>query len=104
MNYDQCYDALIIGNDKKVFIEFKLLTKSKVGLSSIRRFSEYIKGKDGIGIFIYNTDLTGMVQKEVEELSRANKSIYVLKITNKQELISKLKEILHTTGVWQNGG
>ncbi len=103
-NKDTDYDLLISQDDDNIYFEFKILTKSNVGLGAFKRFADFIKNKGGKGVFIYNTNLTTMVKNEIEKTQKEGIKIKVIKVTSETELKEKVEEILHTTGVWQNGG
>ncbi|MCT4662047.1 MAG: hypothetical protein N4A40_09325 [Tissierellales bacterium] len=96
---DEGYDFVIEKENKAYFIEFKLLTKSKVGLGSFKKFINTMIGRPGEAWFIYNTDLTPMVMSEAKKFNDNNKDIELrlIKINNTSELVEKVEKLLHTT-------
>ncbi|WP_163326097.1 hypothetical protein [Draconibacterium mangrovi] len=96
---DEGYDLFFNKENKDYFIEFKLLTKSKVGLGSFKRFIYRLKDRPGEAWFIYNTDLTPLVMTEAKNFNNKNKDIELrlIKVNNKTELVEKVEKLLHTT-------
>lgn len=96
---DEGYDLQFDKGDKKYFVEFKLLTRSKVGLGSFKQFLNSIKDQTGEAWFVYNTDLTPLVEREAKEFSDNNKQVNLrlMKVSNRKELQDKVKELLHIT-------
>lgn len=96
---DEGYDLYLKRNNKSYYIEFRFLTKSRVGLGYFRQFLNIVKERPGEAWFIYNTDLTPMVVREANNFNDNNKQTVVrlLKVTNKEELSDKVKELLMIT-------
>lgn len=95
--HDEGYDLHFTQENKQYYVEFKILTKSKVGLGSFKQFLNRIKDQTGEAWFIYNTDLTPLVEREAKQFSESNRNIVLrlLKVNNKNELQDKVKDLLH---------
>lgn len=86
--------------NKRIFIEAKYLTRSKVGLNSFMRFIAHQKGLEGEFWFVYNTDLTEMVKRKADEMNKLtepNRRIVLIKAENGKEFSNQLNKILPTT-------
>ena len=86
--------------NKRIFIEAKYLTRSKVGLNSFMRFIAHQKGLEGEFWFVYNTDLTEMVKRKADEMNKLagpNRRIVLIKAENGTEFSNQLNKILPTT-------
>ncbi|WP_291152292.1 restriction endonuclease [Flavobacterium sp. UBA7680] len=94
---DYGVDAFFDANNKKYFVEIKYLNRSKVGLNTIHRIINSIRGKEGIVWLIYNTQLTGLVASEIIKFNReSNIKIKPIKVTSPEEFKSRLPELLKT--------
>ncbi|MFH7002350.1 hypothetical protein [Flavobacterium bizetiae] len=87
-------------NNKKYFVEIKYLTRSKVGLSSILKFINFMENKHGEGWFIYNTSLTTMVKNVIYKTNKNN--IKLIKITSPEELNTRLNDLLGIKTIYNN--
>jgi len=105
-NRDEGYDLYFLRDNKSYYIEFKFLNKSKVGLGTFKQFLYSVRDKPGEAWFIYNTDLTALVIREAKEFNDVNRHTIVrlIRVTNKDELKIRVKELLHTTMHIINGG
>ncbi len=99
-NFDTGYDLLVKHFNGDIFIELKLLTKSNVGLGSFKRFVDFVKNSGQRGIFIYNTELTALVKKEVENLKDEGAKVKLIKVRNEDELKKQIAEALHNGNFW----
>ncbi|RZJ86775.1 MAG: hypothetical protein EOO20_17555 [Chryseobacterium sp.] len=92
------FDLEFVYDQRNYLVEFKYLTKSKIGLSSLEGFIHAIKGLQGEFWFIYNTDLTTMVKNRIEQYSKIsgpNRRIRAIKIETPEELNAKLNDLLN---------
>ena len=91
------YDMVFLYNNEEYYVEIKYLTKSKVGLGSLQRFLESVKGKEGNFWFIYNTEITELFRKKVKTLNSisSKRRIELIKIETPIDLESKLKTLLN---------
>lgn len=82
---------------KNYFVEIKFLTKSKVGLNSLEKFISSIKSHDGIFWFVYNTDLTELVKRRVEDFNSnsSDKQIVLIKAAKISDFKNELEKFLH---------
>lgn len=95
LSFDRGADIEFVYNNKRYYVEIKYLTKSKVGLSSVLRFLQYMENKNGDGWFIYNTSLTLMVKNEIDKSLKLNKNnIKFIKLSNPEELKIQLNDLL----------
>lgn len=93
------FDIYFRYSDKYYYVQVKYLTKSKVGLSSIQRFLTLLKGREGNFWFIYNTDLTKMVENKVEQIRQLNevsigRRIQIIRIAALSEFEREIKKLL----------
>lgn len=93
------FDIIFEFKGKEYFVEIKYYSRSKVGLGSIERFLSSLQGKEGVFWFIYNTDLTEMVKRRVDEINMIStgRSIQLIKIDTLNDFERKLNELLPTT-------
>lgn len=75
-------DLEFIFNKKRYFVEVKYLRNNKVGLNSFQKFIAEIKGKEGEFWFIYNTDLTEMVKRKAQELTKLENDTRKIRLIN----------------------
>jgi hypothetical protein len=59
------------------YVEVKYLTRSKVGLNSYSQLANYVQNKNGQAWLIYNTELTPLVEKEIENFNNENKNMKI---------------------------
>jgi hypothetical protein len=97
LSRNEGYDLQFNKEGRDYYVEFKLLTKSKVGLGSFKQFLYSVKDYAGEAWFIYNTDLTPLVLQEAKAFSDNNKqtTLRLLKVRNKKELQDRVKDLLH---------
>lgn len=96
---DREFDFEFRKDKRKYFVEVKVLRASKVGLKSIESFLLQLQGNKGIGIFIYNTELTSLSESRIRDFNKINKhsKVYTIRFTNKSEVEEKIKEIVEKT-------
>lgn len=96
---DNGYDAHFQYNGKDYFVEFKFLTRSKVGLSTIRQIMYSVRDKKGEVWLVYNTELTTMVKNEIREISKSFPNIMfrAIHVKNIESFKRQVDELLHTT-------
>jgi len=78
------------------FIEAKYLNRSRVGVGSVDKFLNSVKGIEGKFIFIYNTELTEMAKRRLTEfinMKTGNREIIAIKAENKAELEKELEKL-----------
>lgn len=94
--YDRGIDIVFNKGEKKYFIEAKFLRKSKVGLKTIHQLENYLSDKTGEGWLVYNTDLTNMVEQQIEEFNSKNKHIKIkpIHVKDSKEFELKLNELV----------
>lgn len=82
--------------DKKYFVEAKFLTRSKVGLNTFHQLAYFLQDKTGEAWLIYNTDLTPLVAREIENFNQNNKNITLrtIRATSAKDFADKLNELL----------
>lgn len=68
-NFDKGYDLKFNYNNKDYFVEFKFLTKSKVGLQTINKIINFTRYNNSEIWLIYNTDLTSMVKDLINDFN-----------------------------------
>ncbi|MFA6262057.1 MAG: hypothetical protein WC760_11350 [Bacteroidia bacterium] len=85
-------------NNKKYFVEVKFLTRSKVGLNTFHQLTYFLQDKKGEAWLIYNTDLTALVSKEIENFNQKNMNIKLksIRVTSAKDFADKLDEFLKT--------
>lgn len=96
---DKEFDIEFWVNKKRYFIEVKVLRTSRVGLKSIESFLLQLRSKRGIGIFIYNTELTSMSGSRLRDYNKIEKvsEAYAIKFTNKNEVKKQIESIVKKT-------
>ncbi|WP_299557183.1 hypothetical protein [Seonamhaeicola sp.] len=96
---DREFDFEFRKGKRKYFVEVKVLRASKVGLKSIESFLLQLRGTRGIGIFIYNTELTTLSASRIRDFNKIDKfsKVYTIQFTNKSEVEKKIKEIVEKT-------
>lgn len=97
---DYGFDLEFDYQDKKYFLEAKYLTKSKVGLNSLMKFLAIQKGLEGEFWFVYNTDVTEMVKKKVEEMNKLTESqrkVVLIRAENGSDFKNQIEKILPKT-------
>lgn len=77
---DNPIDLEFTHNNIKNYVFVKYLTKSKIGLGTIRKFFNELDGKEGNAIVIYNTGFTPMVLKEMDQFQQENKGKILMKL------------------------
>jgi hypothetical protein len=98
-NYNSNFDLIFEYNNNQYFVEAKYLLKSKVGLDSIERIINQMKGLEGTFILIHNSELTTMAKNRFIEIketvfNHSNRKIILLKVFNENELKIELDRIL----------
>jgi hypothetical protein len=84
-------------NGKINYVLIKYLSETKVGLNSIKRLFLYQKGLEGNFWFIYNTDITELVKRQVQEMNkitREYRETILLKAENGTEFKREFEKIL----------
>lgn len=96
---DREFDFEFLYGNSKYFVEVKVLRASKVGLKSIESFLYQLRSKKGIGIFIYNTDLTSLSVKRIIDFNKSNdySKVYSIKFTSEKDVEKKINEIVKKT-------
>ncbi len=94
---DKGVDAVFSKGEKQFYIEVKYLNKSKIGLKSFQKLANYLEDKSGEAWLVYNTDLTPLVEKSIENYNKINKHVKIkaIRAVNSNEFASKFSEILH---------
>lgn len=90
---DSGYDFQFKYQGKEYFVEVKYLSRSKVGLNSLTRFLNNVKGKEGNFWFIYNTELTPMVISRFREFEQKSGNRGYVKLIH-AETVKDFKEQL----------
>ena len=95
----QHFDFEFREGKRKYFVEIKVLRASKVGLKSIESFLLQLRNRKGIGIFIYNTELTSLSASRIRDFNKIEKhsQVYAFQFTTKKEVERKIKEIVEKT-------
>ncbi len=93
---DRGIDFEFSHNNKHYFIEAKYLSRSKIGLNTFHQLTYFLHDKSGEVWLIYNTDLTPLVVKEIENFNANNKQtkIRAIRATSAKEFSDKLNELL----------
>ena len=65
--HDLGFDVEFRFEDQSYYVEFKCLTRNKVGLNSLMRFLNSVKGMEGEFWFVHNAELTNMVIQKYKE-------------------------------------
>lgn len=96
IQHDSSIDYKFKFNGLKSYVFIKYLTRSKIGLSTMQSFLYELVGRKGNAILVYNTDLTTMVLKEIENFKNDYPDINFLaiKAKNTDEFKSKFKKDL----------
>tara|TARA_R110001592_G_scaffold101439_1_gene287097 strand:- start:791 stop:1759 length:969 start_codon:yes stop_codon:yes gene_type:complete len=96
---DKEFDLEFWSNKKRYFIEVKVLRASRVGLKSIESFLLQLRSKRGIGIFIYNTELTPLSGSRLRDFNKIEKlsKAFAIKFTSKEEIKREIEEIVKKT-------
>lgn len=95
-NNDRGIDFEFSHGDKKYFVEAKYLSKSKIGLNTFHQLTYSLRDKTGEAWLIYNTDLTPLAAKEIDNFNQTNKNIKLttIRVTSAKEFADKLNELL----------
>lgn len=93
------FDIVFEYQGQTYFVECKYLIHSKVGLNSLERFVNQIKGLEGNFIFVYNTDLTNMVKNRLNELRKIlflsnRRNLFLINASTEDDFKSQLKTLL----------
>lgn len=94
---DMGYDFSFRYQGDEYFVEVKYLARSKVGLNSLIRFLNQIKGKEGNFWFIYNTGLTPMVLnrfREFEKISGKKRYVKLIHAETVKDFSEQLPQLL----------
>jgi uncharacterized protein YpmB len=94
---DYGFDLEFLYRDLYYYVEIKYLQKSNVGLKSINRFINNLKGVEGNFWFIYNTEFTPLVADRVAEvlkISTARRRIEFVHLASPVLMKEKLKDLL----------
>lgn len=93
---DRGIDFEFTHRNKHYFLEAKYLSRSKIGLNTFQQLSYFLKDKTGEGWLIYNTDLTPLVAKHIEDFNKSNPQakIKTIRVTNANEFEKKLNQLL----------
>lgn len=96
---DREFDFEFRAGKRKYFIEVKVLRASKVGLKSIESFLLQLRSRKGIGIFIYNTELTSLSASRIRDFNKIEKhsQVYSFQFTSKKDVEMRIKEIVEKT-------
>lgn len=81
-NPNSSIDYMYVHNDVKNYVYIKHLTKSKIGLGSIRKFFQELEGRSGNALVIFNTGVTEMVINEVNNFHKRNNGKMNVKFIN----------------------
>jgi len=93
---DSGFDIKFEHEGIEYFIEAKYLNRSRVGVGSVDKFLNSVKGIEGKFIFIYNTELTEMAKRRLTEfinMKTGNREIIAIKAENKAELEKELEKL-----------
>lgn len=95
---DEGYDLVFIKDNKDYYVEFKFLTKSKVGVGSFKQFLYSVKDLPGEAWFIYNTDVTPLVLREAKEFNdtKSNISVKLIKMTSPTDILTRFDQLVRT--------
>lgn len=96
---DREFDFEFRAGKRKYFVEVKVLRASKVGLKSIESFLLQLRSRKGIGIFIYNTELTSLSASRIRDFNKIEKrsQVYSFQFTSKKDVERRIKEIVEKT-------
>lgn len=85
-------------NNQRYFVEAKYLSKSKIGLNTFYQLNNFLKNRKGEAWLIYNTDITSLVEKEIQKFNKSSNEVRIRTIhaRNGQEFSDKLKNIIPT--------
>jgi hypothetical protein len=95
LNVGENFDFRFLYQGRLYYVEVKYLSRNKVGLKSLYSFMFFQKGLEGIFWFIYNTDVTPMVRKEVSHINKVTQLGRRIELIN-AESASVLKRKLPT--------
>ena len=95
--HDLGFDVEFRYEGQSYYIEFKYLTRSKVGLNSLMRFLNSVKGMEGEFWFVHNAELTNMVAqkfKEFQRISGKRRIVKLCKVETESEFSALLDKML----------
>jgi hypothetical protein len=97
LNINPGFDLTFKYKGEDYFVEIKYLTKSKVGLNTLRQFIYMLKGLEGNFWLIHNSDLTSMTQEKFKEFApimQDKRNVLFVQAANAEALAAKLPELL----------
>ncbi|MBV6642696.1 MAG: hypothetical protein KI791_18400 [Cyclobacteriaceae bacterium] len=94
-------DICFTFRDRTFYVEVKNLNRSKVAQSSVANFLLLMNEYEGIGLFVYNTELTQMAKKRINEFNKFSTSmVYPIRVQNpkdKRRILNLLETISSST-------